>query len=100
MVWDALRPRLPRVMRSAEPPETGEVVLLRTPANRPLWCCLITRTVPTTSAESKSDKAQAAIDAEVQGHQKRGTWDIKRVRELRDWMDDRPAPKCSSDVSS
>ena len=88
VVWGALRPRIPRVLISAEPPEAGEVMAPRAPATRPLWCCLITRTVPTKSAEAKSNKAQSAIDSELQGHQKRGTWDVKRVRELKDWMED------------
>ena len=88
VVWDALRPKLPRSLVCAMPPEAGNLECLSEQATRPLWCALITRTVPTKSAEAKSDKAQEAIRAEVRGHGERGTWDIKRVRSLRDWMND------------
>ena len=100
VVWEALRPQAPRVMISAKPPDAGEVMAPRSPATRPMWCCLITRTVPTKSAEARSIKAKEAIDAELKGHQTRGTWDVERVRELSDWMGDPAFTEVLVDASS
>ena len=52
-------------MVAAETAEAGDIMQTHAPPTRPLWCCLITRTVQTRSAEAKSAKAQAAIDSKV-----------------------------------
>ena len=53
-----------------------------------MWCCLITRLVNVRSDEARTEAARKAVDAELEGHRKRGTWDLSKVRELRDWMSD------------
>ena len=88
LVWKALKPQVPRMLPCAVPDRILERVLPQGAPTMPLWCCLITRLVNMRSQEAKTDKAQAAVEAELEGHRRRGTWDITQVRSLRDWMDD------------
>ncbi|CAK0884153.1 unnamed protein product [Prorocentrum cordatum] len=86
LIWEALKPNVPRAMPCTLPDRTMERVLPPGPPTMPLWCCLITRLVNMKSQEAKTDKAKAAIEAELEGHRNRGTWDMSRVRSLKDWM--------------
>jgi len=45
---------------------------------------LVVRPIPIKSPEGQTDKARAAVQKEVDGHESRGTWDVKRVIEKRD----------------
>ena len=77
----------PRLLPCVAPPQVpGHVV--HQPASMPLWCCLITRVVAPKSPEAQSPGAVKAVKDEVASHMERGTWDMSRVRELRDWMND------------
>eukprot|EP00974_Lingulodinium_polyedra_P110550 10690114-Lingulodinium_polyedra.AAC.1 len=87
-VWQAIKPRTPKVATCTVPDSILERVLPRGPPSMPLWCCLITRLVGLRSEEAQSDRARAAVAAELEGHRRRGTWDVTQVRSLRDWMED------------
>ena len=45
--------------------------------------CMITRKISLKSPEARSEKALKAIEKELQGHQKRGTWSEVEVREYK-----------------
>jgi hypothetical protein len=48
---------------------------------------MVVRPITANSDEWKSEKGQEAIAEEMTNHQKRGTWDISRVVELDNLMD-------------
>ena len=45
------------------------------------------------SEEAKHPRAKAALLKEQHSHEKRGTWDLKSVREYEDWMRDPNIPE-------
>ena len=88
LAWSAFAPRATVAMPCVVPITATERVLPRGRPQLPLWCAMITRTISIKSQEGQSDKAKAAVKAEVDSHAKRGTWDIQKVREVSEWMKD------------
>ncbi|CAK0824602.1 unnamed protein product, partial [Prorocentrum cordatum] len=88
LIWKALKPSTLKAMPCTLPERIMERVLPPGPPSLPSWCFLIARLVNMRSQEAKTDKAKAAIEAELEGHRNRGTWDMSKVRSLSDWMAD------------
>ena len=49
---------------------------------------MITRSIPMSSPEARTPQANAARDKELDGHRKRGTWDLEAVGEYYNLMND------------
>jgi len=88
LIWSALRPRPVVAMACVVPATASERVLPSGKPQMPLWCAMITRTISIKAQEGQSDKAKAAVKAEVDSHTNRGTWDISKVKEVAEWMRD------------
>lgn len=59
----------------------GTPSLLQTAHEEVFLPCMITKSVPTNSKEAKSSPAIAAVKKELEGHTRRGAWDLTSVRE-------------------